>query len=317
MSLFESEKVDSLHFLRFLLRRKWIILAVTLAGAVAAVVISLFIPAKYASYGIIFPPNANSGIDVLEDPRFGYGTDADQLMQLLESKPMMDTIITMYRLDEYYEVDKSEKSWYQQLVKKYLRDITYTKTRYFSIVINVRTKDPEMSADIVNSIIEQVDFMRSKLLRTNQKIMFEYAEQIYTTQKTKVDSLKNKIYALKKPDSSGDLLYNHVDIHKKEIVGYRDTYVDTKEMEDLVNEYDYESEVLKNAKTDYDMASRLIEKPLSKVYVVSKGSPNYKKVSPVIRINALIGLTSSFIFIILILYLLEKWDELESQLKSK
>jgi hypothetical protein len=237
-------------------------------------------------------------------------------MQLLESEALRDSIIQLYKLDEYYGVDKSQKTWKQQLEKKYLRDITCRKTRYYSIVIMAKTHDPELSARIVNSIIEVVDVLRGKILRQNQMIAYQYAQEQYMQQKHLVDSLEREIYRLKDPRLPQNLLYNH-DLAARHTFGPAPTdYVNSPELERLVDDYEFNVAVLRSLKGDFDKAGRLIQKPLSKVYVVSYAKPNYKRASPSYTLNPAIGLFSSFIFIILLLIVIDRIGSLLPAIRS-
>lgn len=316
MELFEAEKADAVKFLRFLYKRLPIILVVSLLGLITGLVVTFFIPPKYYSYGVVFPTNANAGLSVLEDPRFGYSLDADQLMQLLESEALRDSIIHLYKLDEYYGVDKSKKTWKQQLEKRYLRDITCRKTRYYSIVIMATTRDPELSANIVNSIIEVVDVLRARILRKNQQIAFEYARDQYLHQQQLVDSLQREIYRIKDPKQKGDLLYNF-QLAASHLYGPAPTeYVNSPELEPLMKEYTFNNEILKGLKVDYEKANRLIQKPLSKVYVVSYAKPNYKKASPSYTANGTIGFFAALVFIILLLIVIDRIQSILPALRS-
>lgn len=312
MELFESEKKEASLFLKFILKRKWIISIFSLSGLVLGIIITFFIPPKYESFGIIFPPNANSGLNVMEDPRFGYGTDADQTMQLLESRPMMDTIVNMYNLVQHFNIDKSDRAWHQKLEKIYHKNVSITKTRFFSLVIKVKTKDPQLSADIVNSMISLVDEMRTQLLRTNQQRVFDYYKSLYENQQKKVDSLKTLIYSINNPVQPNEFLYNHTESKSKLISNNNSPIVDSKEMENLILKYDFEFQTLNQLKRDYESAVLLIQKPLSKVYVVNKGLPNFKKASPSFLINGIIGFFLGMLFITGLLLILSMRNELKN-----
>ena len=316
MDLFVDEKASSLKVLKLLYKNTRLILIFSLIGLAVSIGITFFIPKKYMSYAVIFPPNSNSGLNILEDPRFGNSLDADQLMQLLESQQLKDSIIKMYNLEEYYEIDKSRVSWKQRLEKKFSEDISFNKTRYYSVVITAKMKKPELCADIVNSIIELVDKFRLRIVRQNQLAAFSYAQEQYIKQQAILDSLKKLIYAKKDTKDPGNILYNHVIERSKTNYYNPRPFVNDPEMENLVEEYIFEDDKLISLKGDYHKAQRLIKKPLSRVFVVSKAVPNYKKISPSFTINAAVGLFSSFIFIILFVIIRDRFSILIKSLKE-
>jgi capsular polysaccharide biosynthesis protein len=317
MDLFVEEKASSLRLVKVLLKNLLLIVIFSILGLAVGIGVTFFIPKKYHSFAIIFPPNSNLGLDVLEDPRFGNNMDADQLMQLLDSKQIKDSIVQLYQLEEYYEIDRSEKSWQQQLDKKYFKDITFSKTRYYSIVVTANMRDPELSANIVNSILELVDYFRAKIMRQNQLAVFEYAKDQYIKQQHIVDSLKKLIYTKKQTTNPENILYNHLIENSKSDFLSSNRFVDSEEMENLMQSYSFELITLNDLKGDYHKALRLIQKPFSRVFVLNKGVPNYKKTSPSFIINGLVGLSSSFIFILIFVVARDKWSTLVKMLKEQ
>lgn len=299
MDLFTNERASSIKVIKLLFKNIWLIIVFTCIGGAISFGLTFFQPKKYYSYAVIFPSNSNSGLNVLEDPRFGNNLDADQLMQLLESQQLKDTIIQMYNLEVYYETDKSERSWKQKLEQKFFRDINFSKTRYYSVVISAKMKDPDLCANVVNSIVEVVDILRLRILRQSQLSSFWYAEEQYLRQQQLIDSLKKVIYSKKEILSPKNILYNHMLENTKSDFYNTSPFVDNPEMESLVEDYYFEIKKLIDLKADYHKAKRLIKKPFSKVFLVNKAEPSYKKYSPSFLVNMLIGFGSSFFFIIL------------------
>ncbi len=316
MDLFQEERSDSIKVLKLLYKNLLFIVIFSFLGLVLGIVTTLFMPKKYMSYGVIFPANTNLGLSVLEDPRFGTSLDADQLMQMLESNDLRDTLIDLYKLDEYYEVDRTDKTWKQRLEKKFFKDISITKTRYYSIVIIAKMKDPELASNIVNSMIEIVDILRSRIIRQNQFTAFQYAKDQYFKQKTLLDSLKKRIYEKKELSDPNDLLYNH-GLEKLKSDFYNSSpFVTDLDLENLIEEYNFEKEKLDGLKIDFHKAKRLMEKPVSKVYIVSRATPSYKKISPSFLINAVIGLFSALLFSVLFVLVRDRAKSVFKLLKS-
>jgi uncharacterized protein involved in exopolysaccharide biosynthesis len=316
MDLFVDEKASSLKFLKLLLKNIRLILIFSIIGLAVGITVTFFIPKKYLSYAVIFPPNSNLGLNVLEDPRFGNSLDADQLMQLLESQQLKDTIIKMYDLETYYDIDKSNPSWKRELEKKFDNDVSFSKTRYYSVVITAKTKKPELSARIVNSIVEIVDVFRLNIVRKNQETAFKYAEEQYLSQKLLVDELRKTIYSKKSTGDPNNILYNHM-VEVSKLNHYQtEPFVDSEEMEDLIITYSFELTKLNDLKIDFHKAQRLMKKPLSKVFVVSRAEPSFKKISPSLRTNAIIGFFSSLLFIILFVVLRDRMGEVAKMLKK-
>lgn len=221
--LLSNEKLDSGKFLKMLYsNRKLLLIAGALAFA-ASVAVTKFIPPKYYSVGVIFPTNTNSSRMTLENPQFGYDLDADRLMQILESEIVMDSVINMYNLIDYYELDTSKLEWEYYLDKQFVEDVTFFRSRYMSVVINAQTKDPKLSANIVNSIIDMVDGLRENIFKENTLQALNSIKEEYLAKDVEVDMLADSIFALKFQNStaSAQKLYSTLAEKQKLVVQYR------------------------------------------------------------------------------------------------
>jgi uncharacterized protein involved in exopolysaccharide biosynthesis len=177
---------EGARFLKFLFKWRKILLASLLASLAATVIVTLLMPSKYASTGIIFPTPTNSPQKILTEPQFGYEVDADWLMQVLKSDIVKDTLVRLFNLVDYYELDTHDRHWKDDLNKKYAKTMTFQRTRYMSIEITAQTKDQELSADLVNAVINNIDGIREKIFKENtfrtvlhyEKALFEKLDLI-------------------------------------------------------------------------------------------------------------------------------------------
>ena len=235
MDLFTDEKFDTIRFLRFLFQKKWHILGTTLATALLALLVTFFIPAKYYSYGTIFPTASNSMDDVLQNPQFGYEVHADRLMQVLESEVLRDSIIGMFDLVNYYEVDTNKLDWKYDLDKKFVTDITFFRSKYMSIVIKARMKNPKLAADIVNAIIEMVDGLREKIFKDNATEALRIVENNYFRKVEEVNKLVDSIYTQREGNTgtSLSLLGRRINQKQQELSKHR------AELAELQNSYGF------------------------------------------------------------------------------
>lgn len=311
-----EEKIEAKKTIKALIKNWKLIAILPFIGFFLAITLTFFIPKKYEAIGIIFPTNGNSSSGIMEDPRFGFGLDADQLMQLLESQMLRDSIIDKYNLIDYYEIDKTDLSWQKKLEKKYIKDIQAKKTKYFSILITAETKSPELSANIVNSIIYFVDEIKANIIRKNQYSTLDFLQTKYRNQLNIVDSIKMKIYENKKPITANDLLYNHLNGTKKNKVDKSDYYITDVLLENLVEEYLFQYDILKGYKIELSKAEAAISKPLPKVYTVSNAFINYKKSSPSYLNNSILGFLGGLVLAILWVILKSKFAEIKQFIKE-
>ncbi len=219
MEVFENEKASTVEFLRLLYKKKGIVIgAIILSLGLSILVTSLMSP-RFYSFAIIFPTNTNSSAAILDNPQFGYDLDADRLMQLLESELMRDSIVELYDLIAYYEVDTTRLDWKHQLDIRFIRDVSFYRTKYMSVVIAVTTKQPKLSASIANSIIDILDGLRERIFEENSYQALVTIEEEYFNKQTYVDQLVDSIYQLRSANTSesASLLYQRIK-HKQSIV---------------------------------------------------------------------------------------------------
>jgi len=313
----KQEKEDAISFFKLLYVNRKLLALVGLLGIAGAVLITFLMPNKYYSYGIVFATNSYQNASILENPQFGFEQDAEQLMQLLESEALRNEIVKEFDLVKYYETDTTNLDWEQILVKQYIEDVNFFRSKYMSIVISANTKDPELSANIVNSIITHVNEFKQDVFKSNKAQDFQYKKTAYETQLLRLDTLTTKIYSLKKPEGAIDLIYNHFLMTSKENAPpetYK--YINSIELEQLIREYKFEQYRLETLKDEYVKAEYLINRPTQKNYVIDVAKPQYKRSSPSFTLNCSIGLFSAWIFTIVFLFLSKKWKELMAQVKA-
>lgn len=317
MKLTENENNDGKNVLLFIFNYRKILAFSIIFGALVSFCVSkFFIPERFLSYGIIFPTNSNNPISTLEDPKFGQLLEADQLNQLLESETIKDKIIEKFNLIDYYELDTTDLDWEAELTEEYYKDIVIEKSKYMSVIVSAHTKNPQLSADIVNSIIEEGDLFRENIFKSNQLDAYKSIESEFVKQSKLVDSLKSEIYQLKDASKAENIIYNHIERFKEQKIDDKNLYITSPELEKLIYDYEFEFNRLKYLKGDFQRAELNLNRPFSKTYTISKAKPNFKKHSPKNLLNAAIGAAISLIFAIAYIILKKRWFEISAMLKA-
>lgn len=313
----ENENNDGKNVLLFVFNNRKILAFSIIFGALVSFCISKFlIPEKYLSYGIIFPTNSNNPFSTLEDPKFGQLLEADQLHQILESESIKDKIIAKFKLIDYYKIDTTDLGWETELTEEYYDDIVIKKSKYMSVVVSAYSKKPQLSADIVNSIIEEGDLLRESIFKNNQIDAFNNIKNEFEKQTKLVDSLKTEIYKLKDATKAENIIYNHVERFKEQKIDDKNLYVTNAELEKLIYDYEFEFNRLKYLKGDFQRAELNLNRPFPKAYTINKAKPNYKKHSPKNLFNTIIGAVISVIFALAYIILKKRWLEISAILKA-
>jgi hypothetical protein len=107
----------------------------------------------FESQVILFPSTTNSVSKALLLPQsngygdediFEYGDEqqAEQLLQILNSGEIRDSVIQKFDLMAHYEIDEDTKYRRTKLFKEYASKIEFARTQFMSVEINVMDTDP-------------------------------------------------------------------------------------------------------------------------------------------------------------------------------
>jgi uncharacterized protein involved in exopolysaccharide biosynthesis len=196
------------------------VLIATVAAAVISAVASLFIKDKFKSTVVMFPSTTHSiskalidvtgssKADILE---FGMEEDADQLIQILNSDEIRNRIIQKYDLMKHYRIDPASKFAQTKLQKRYLENITYSRTEYLSVEVNVMDEDPQMAANIANDISNLVDSVKNRMQKERAReglaiVQAEYDEMAQMVQAMEDSLTKIRMLGINDYESQSEVL---------------------------------------------------------------------------------------------------------------
>ncbi|MBE0648717.1 MAG: hypothetical protein IH596_13150 [Bacteroidales bacterium] len=170
----KREDFDSSNIVIFLYKwRKplFIVMIVALAGS-WFFSLPWFITPKFKSTVIMFPASTNSvskalltennqkGEDLMS---FGEDEQAEQMMQILNSNKIRDRVITTFNLMEHYGIDSAAMYKYSRLFDEYDRNISFRRTPFMAVQITVYDTDPQVAADIANTIASLLDSTKNDM----------------------------------------------------------------------------------------------------------------------------------------------------------
>lgn len=289
---------DKSSTLLFLYRNRKFLIFSFFIGGILSVGITYFIPKKYLSTAIVYPSNSHTRSDIISNPQFGYETETEQLLQLLESKSMRQRTIDEFDLFSYYEIDTTKSGWKSRLDLKYINDVSFFRSKYLSVVINVITEDPELSAKIANFQIDEVNAYRDVIFDKNRKQELQSVKLKLEESQKKQALLRDSIYSIR--GNSDQLIFNFIENLNNENFDASE-FVNNPELEELIEQYIFELQVLKEFKSIYNKLEYQMTKPIPDVYTIDRAVPSYKKVSPSYLINGILG---GFVFLVLSVTLL-------------
>lgn len=289
----QEQQSDTRQFWGFIKQHYRTLLMYALIGGLCTFILTYFLPKEYKSYGIVYPPSSTSIENSIDFPNFGYDVEADRLMQILESREIRDSVIKKFDLAKHFKVNMDSPEWHDELVKRYFRNIKLERTISMAVIITARTKDPQLSADIVNYIINAADVFREKIYKKNILTAYEHASLEYEAQKARVDSAEAQLVAHLKDRKLSSLLMLlsdaqiSMDIDKLDGINAADSQGPIgSEIIAFKGIY----EVMKEAKSRMIKIKKTYMNPIPKIYVINYGEPHYKKISPSFTVNTAVGM---------------------------
>ncbi|MBK6627561.1 MAG: hypothetical protein IPJ87_10905 [Flavobacteriales bacterium] len=186
-----AAELDLSHALT-VLRRGWRTMALTaLVALVLSAVLSgpTFIAPRYRSSATVFPVNLTS---------YSIETRTDQLLQLLESNSIRDSLVQRFDLARHYEIDITKPPGRFYLDAEYHDRVEIGKTRFESVQIEVTDEDPQLARDMVQEILRQTDLLARRLQREKSHELLAISEREMAIAKHKLDSVETRLDQLRR-----------------------------------------------------------------------------------------------------------------------
>ena len=152
----------------------------------------------------------------IRDSSYSIETRTEQLLQLLESNSIRDSLIRRFDLATVYEVDTAANGGYFALYNEFDDRIDIDKTRYESVRIQIVDEDPARARDMVSEMLRQVNLFARALQREKSFEVLKIAAHSLDHERNKMDSVEAKLNVLRR--EAGLLSY---DLQVKELTkGY-------------------------------------------------------------------------------------------------
>lgn len=185
-----STEINYMAFLSTV-RGHWRLFA--LVGVIAAAASGLlsgprFMEPRYKSSATVYPVNLNS---------YSIETRTDQLLQLLESNSIRDSLIKRFGLPAKYEIDTAANGGYFALYNEFNDRVEISKTRYESVQIEVVDEDPRQARDMVLEMLDQVNLLARRLQREKSNEVLVIAERSLAHERHKLDSVEVRLNVLR------------------------------------------------------------------------------------------------------------------------
>jgi hypothetical protein len=311
---FEMEKYfNSFNLLKLIVKWKYHLLIIVGVSAILAVIFSgpFFITPMFKSVAIAYPANIEP---------FSDESETEQMLQIVGSHEIMDSVIKKFDLAKHYKIDVNYKYFQTIMYYKYTQNVKINKTPYESVMIEVQDKDPKTASEMAQAILDFYDKKVASLHKTKYKEVLDmYFNQMMSKQKS-LDSLKNIMYVLGTEYGIFEYDYQSQEITRGMLkTGNSGGFVDAKlvnklassmqeksgQLVEVVEMIENEAAAYVDLKQDYEMTQRFYKANMTYSNIVAKPFPADKKSYPVRWIIVLIVSLATFAFAMLTILFIE------------
>lgn len=203
-----EKPITLVDIVNFFWRWRLQLLVICVIGGIAAVFLSspLIVKPKYKATHVFYPTTNNSISNALltelnqrqKDPlEFGEEEEAEKALQILQSSNLMQRIVRNFDLMKHYGIDpKKEKFPETALQYKIEENISFARTRYLSINIEVLDEDPQMAADLANGIAAMYDTVKTEIQKQIADPALKIVERALADKREKIQGYKDRIREL-------------------------------------------------------------------------------------------------------------------------
>ena len=324
--------MSSKNIIVFLYDYRKLFIVVAVIAALLSAVVSLLLEEKYKSSVILFPTTTNSISKALIADRFGGKDDvlelgeeeeAEQMLQILNSDEIRNRIVEKYDLMRHYDIDSDDKYKFTKLFKKYESNISFRRTEFMSVEIEVLDRNPDTAAMIANDIANLMDTVKNRMQKEIAAEALKIVEDEYFAMQAYMkeweDSLNTiRAMGIQDPEAQAEVLTQELATALREnnnkaaekiqekldvIAKYGGIYISIRD------NFEWDRKQLSYLRTKYSEAKIDAERSLEHKFVVNWAQPAEKKSYP---IRWLIVVTSTIGAFLLSIFLLITFQSIKS-----
>ncbi len=301
-----------------------LLLLIAVLTIIGAAIVAMLLPVYYESTTTIFAVKlAQAPVNETAFRRgnisdFGETGEAEQALEILNSNTLIERVVDKFDLYKHYEIKRDQPSARSFVFKAFEGNVNIKRTKFNSIQITVKDKDPVMAADIANSIANYLDTLKYQIVLTRANELIHNLEVQRDKQQLIIDSLKKQMDSLTNSGimsqfQRGYLLEAYaqaVGDERKQLRKLVDDNIKLGEEFDRVERiYSYEIENLLLIKKYLVQTRADAEIQFSQKFVVDKAEPSDKKAYPIRWLVVLVSLVSAMLISIGLLLAKSRWPE--------
>lgn len=335
----QTSDFSSASLLFFILKwRKPLLIVMTLT-AVTSAAVSLMITPKYLSTAIFFPAN-NSSLSkglMTEDAqgkndlsKFGEEEQAEAMLQILNSDKIRWRLWGKYNMMKHYDIDPSEKYAQTKLAKTWDDNVSFRRTEFNSIRVDVMDISPDTAALLANEIADLVDTMRNDMIHARAQAAYEIMDEEYNGLVSYMEQLDDSLTVLrnkgvqdyeKQIEMITGVYYQAIASNNQRAVNDLQMQLDTlakygSASKSMTENLEFLRERLVLLRGKYDEIKVDATKDLTWKFVVNEAVAAEKKAYPIRWLIVVVSTLASLLLAVLVIIAVENYNKYSNQLKG-
>ncbi|MEO6884232.1 MAG: Wzz/FepE/Etk N-terminal domain-containing protein [Bacteroidia bacterium] len=331
----ENKEMDNSHILLFLYKWRKPLLILTVVTIIASSIVTFFIKPRYTSTATLFPALTNNAGKVLLDGNtnpiedvmaFGKEENAEQLVQILESDAVFNSIAERFHLMNHYGISEQDAKKNAILREYYDTFFTFKRTEFMSVKIEVSDWDNQLAAQMANAIISISDSIQAKVAHARAEKSLSIVQKSYENLEDSIQTNNDSINRLRamgiidigfqikeltrgytsaliaNNSSAAKQIEEQIDIFKKNATRF----------DHLHSILGYEYGQLGTLGIEYQQAQANIKNTLP-MFVLDKAVPADKKSYPVRWIIVVVSTLSVLLMAYVVILGMEKFSEIKPE----
>ncbi|MBK6545994.1 MAG: hypothetical protein IPO78_05155 [Saprospiraceae bacterium] len=319
------------ELLRIILKNFRLLCIIAILTIIGSAVVALILPVYFKSTTTIFPVKlAQAPVNETAFRRgnisdFGETGEAEQALEILNSSTLMERVIDKFDLYSHYKIPKSGQAAKFFVFKTYEGNVDIKRTKFNSIQITVKDRDPKMASEMANSIASYLDTLKYEMVQLRARELVNSLELQRDKQQRLIDSLKKEMdkmtsIGIMSQFQRGYLLEAYgqsVGAERVQLKALVDSNIKLgEEFDQLERIYDTEignvlliKKYLLQIKADGDIQ-------FSQKFVVDVAEPAQRKSSPVRWLVVMVSLISAMFISVGLLLIQNRWPELKKLISA-
>lgn len=297
---------DNTSMVTVAMKYKWHILIATVVAAILGAIFSssMFITPLYKSEAVAYPSNIST---------FSNENESEQMLQVLGSQAIKDSIIEKYDLWKHYKIDRNYKYAKSTMMNEYGQNIKITKTPYDAVSIKVLDKSPDTAAMIANDILVLYDDFSNaihidKYIEVSNMLHLQMLRKQHDidSMKTRLAELSQKYGLLDYQAQSREVSRSYLSGSSKvnELKNNIELY--GAEMLDLEEKIAFEAEQYSELKSDYEVEYRYTVSRRTYYTLVTAAYPDDHKAYPIRWVFMALCALGALLLSTMVVYVIER-----------